>query len=51
VDESGQLLLQHLDALLDDGVRLEGAGRLDVEVESVRDGIVVERFALCGGVF
>jgi hypothetical protein len=43
VNETGKLLLQDLDAFADDGVGWEVSGALDVEVESVRDGIVVKR--------
>jgi hypothetical protein len=51
LDDGGEFLLQHTDALLHNGVGLEAAGRLDVEVERLRDGLVVERLALLRRVF
>jgi hypothetical protein len=51
VDEPGKFLLQDLDAFADDGIRREVPGGLDVEVESVGDGVVVERLALLRRLF
>ena len=49
MDEPGKLLLDDLDALADDDIGREIPGALDVEIESVRDGIVIERFTFLRG--
>lgn len=47
VDETGKLLLHDRNSLLDDGIRLQVACALDLEVELVRDCLIVE--LLLGG--
>ena len=49
MDEPGKLLLNDLDSFADNRIGREIPGALNVEVESVRDGIVVERLALLRG--
>jgi hypothetical protein len=46
LDHGSELLLQNLDALLDDGVGLEVADALDLEIEALGHGVVVKRLAL-----
>ncbi len=50
MDQRRQLLLERLDALLDDDVRLELADSLFIKVEAVWNRIVVESLALLRGV-
>lgn len=46
MDKARELLLDDADAALDDLVGLQGADALDLEVEAVRGGEVVEGLAL-----
>ncbi len=50
-NDQGQLLLQHLDALLHDGIGLERADRLKVKVKARGLGLVVKRLVLSGRLF
>lgn len=45
VDQAGKFLLHDHDALLDDGVRLQVAGALDLEVELVGDSVKLKWLA------
>lgn len=49
MDEPRKLLLDDFNAFADDRIGREIPGGLDVEVESVRDSIVVERLTLLRG--
>lgn len=50
MDQAGELLLEDADAALDDLVGLQRADALDLEVEAVRVGEVVEGLILLRGI-